>query len=264
MLEEFINVLIQDSLRYFVVAGLFYLIVWVIYEKKLAHRLINGKKPNNAKIYSEIRYSIGTIVIIAIIGVGNKWAFEAGYFEMYFDIEERGWLYFLFSIGIMILFHDTYFYWTHRAMHHPWLFKKVHKVHHLSHNPSPWAAYSFHPIEATINTLFLPAIFIILPVHLTAIIVVLIFMILRNVWGHLGYELLPKGFITNKLFNWNNSTTHHHLHHNHPNSNFGLYFTWWDDLMGTTNKNYKDKFLEVTSEKIDRQANLKSWAQRFP
>lgn len=26
--------------------------------------------------------------------------------------------------------HDTYCYWTRRAMHHPKLFRTVHRVHH--------------------------------------------------------------------------------------------------------------------------------------
>ena len=51
----------------------------------------------------------------------------------------------------MILLHDTYFYWAHRAMHHPKIYRHVHLVHHLSQNPSPWAAFAFHPFEAVIE-----------------------------------------------------------------------------------------------------------------
>jgi lathosterol oxidase len=55
------------------------------------------------------------------------------------------------SLALMLLLHDAWFYWTHRLMHHPKIFRHVHLVHHRSINPSPWAAYSFHPIEAVIE-----------------------------------------------------------------------------------------------------------------
>ena len=54
------------------------------------------------------------------------------------------------------LMHRRAFYWMHRFMHLPGIFKAVHKVHHLSHNPSPWAAFSFHPLEAIIEAGILP------------------------------------------------------------------------------------------------------------
>ncbi|MEP6859607.1 MAG: sterol desaturase family protein [Deltaproteobacteria bacterium] len=49
-------------------------------------------------------------------------------------------------------------YWTYRAMHHPWLFRRVHRIHHLPHNPSPWAAYAFAPGEALVHALFVPLV----------------------------------------------------------------------------------------------------------
>ena len=37
------------------------------------------------------------------------------------------------------------------------------------------------------------------------------------------------------LIDWLTTTTHHDLHHAHSDSNFGLYFTWWDRWMGIEN-----------------------------
>ena len=33
-------------------------------------------------------------------------------------------------VPAMLLWHDTYFYWTHRLLHHPWWLRHVHGVHH--------------------------------------------------------------------------------------------------------------------------------------
>ena len=30
----------------------------------------------------------------------------------------------------LLLLHDAYFYWCHRLLHVPWLFRNVHAVHH--------------------------------------------------------------------------------------------------------------------------------------
>lgn len=72
-------------------------------------------------------------------------------------------------------------------------------------------------------------------------------MIVRNVIGHLGFEILPKGFTKNKWFNWNTAITHHNMHHEHFHSNYGLYFSWWDRLMKTEHEKYHEAFEEVTS-----------------
>jgi Delta7-sterol 5-desaturase len=37
------------------------------------------------------------------------------------------------------------------------------------------------------------------------------------------------------------------MHHRHMGSNYGLYFTFWDRLMGTMALDYEEVFHEVTS-----------------
>ena len=34
--------------------------------------------------------------------------------------------------------HDAWFYWTHRLLHHPWLLRRVHYVHHQSTVPTAY------------------------------------------------------------------------------------------------------------------------------
>ena len=85
------------------------------------------------------------------------WAAKNGLTQVYEPINKYGYGYYFFSILLMIVLHDTYFYWTHRAMHWKPLFKWVHKTHHLSINPTPFAAYAFHPIEAVVEIGIIPA-----------------------------------------------------------------------------------------------------------
>jgi sterol desaturase/sphingolipid hydroxylase (fatty acid hydroxylase superfamily) len=47
----------------------------------------------------------------------------------YTNINDQGILYLFLAFPLMILIHDTYFYWIHRLMYSPKLFKMVHLIH---------------------------------------------------------------------------------------------------------------------------------------
>lgn len=44
-----------------------------------------------------------------------------------------------------------------------------------------------------------------------------------------------------------NTSTHHNLHHQQGNYNFGLYFNFWDRMMGTNHPQYAETFDQVKS-----------------
>jgi Delta7-sterol 5-desaturase len=69
----------------------------------------------------------------------------------YTKIEGYDWSYSYAIFPLMFIIQDTYFCWTHRLMHHPKVFKTFHSVYHQSTNPSPWAAYAFHPLEEIVE-----------------------------------------------------------------------------------------------------------------
>lgn len=45
---------------------------------------------------------------------------------------------------LLDLFHDTWFYFAHRALHCRWVLRNVHYMHHQSTTPSAFSGYSFH------------------------------------------------------------------------------------------------------------------------
>lgn len=233
--------------RYLIFAGGAYLFFWVWKREKWKYKRTQIEYPEKSKLINEFKYSMVTMIIFSFVGIGIFIARKNGLTFIYQDFNSRGWGYFLFSVIAMIFIHDTYFYWTHKLMHHKSIFKYVHKVHHNSTNPSPWAAFSFHPFEAVVEAGILPLIVFIMPVHPIAILSFLIYMTFMNVLGHLGFELYPKGFTTHWLGKWNNTSTHHNMHHKYYNCNYGLYFNIWDRIMGTNHSNYFQTFEEVKS-----------------
>src|ERR1700761_4859504 len=204
-----VQVLFHLSFRYFLFTGAFYLEFYVWRNKKIWSAKKKQRYPANNHILREIFYSLlsmiifGIIIIMTVI-VGNK-----GYTMRYDHIDQHGYAYFFLSIVLMIFLHDTYFYWTHRLMHWKPLFKLIHRTHHLSFNPTPFAAYAFHSIEAFVEIGIIPLIVFTIPYHGVAILVFSIYTLLLNVMGHMGYELFPKGFASHWLFKWHNTSTHH-------------------------------------------------------
>lgn len=245
--EVWKTIFLFDLFRYLLPASIAFLVFWVLCRKTFKHLFIQKVFPKHSQLYKEFAYSMSTVTIFSLIGYGIYTAKKAGITLIYDQINDYSFFYMVISLALSIIFHDFYFYWTHRLMHHKKLFRHIHKVHHESVNPSPWAAYSFHPWEAIIQAMVLPTLIFILPLHPLTIFIFLAYMIIRNVLGHLGFEILPKGFTKNKWLNWNTAITHHNMHHEHLHCNYGLYFSWWDRLMKTEHTQYHEKFEEVKS-----------------
>jgi sterol desaturase/sphingolipid hydroxylase (fatty acid hydroxylase superfamily) len=164
-------------------------------------------------------------------------------------VSEHGWPWFWLSIACTILLHDAYFYWTHRLMHHPKLFRYFHRVHHLSHNPTPWASYAFSPLEAVVQAGIFPLAAIVMPLHPIAFALFMGWQIMFNVAGHTGYEIYPRWLMDSWLRYILNTPTNHAMHHETLRGNYGIYFNIWDRLMGTNQANYEERFREVTSRR---------------
>lgn len=238
----FSGVLATDLLRYAVGAGGVYLTVNLALAARLRARKIRADEPPQGQIGREILASLRTVLIFALNGTLIVVGAEAGLVPIYTEIATYGLTYLIFSTVVLIVAHDTWFYWSHRLLHYPPLFRRFHRLHHKSHNPTPFTSYSFDLGEAVVNAVYLPLILLVLPAHPAAILVFATHMMLRNAIGHSGYELFPANRSGRPLFDWMTTVTHHDLHHAHAGYNLGLYFTWWDRLMGTEHPGYPEAF----------------------
>jgi sterol desaturase/sphingolipid hydroxylase (fatty acid hydroxylase superfamily) len=233
--------------KYFVVAGVALLLVYVALRRRIGWRKIQLRFPRDKDYRREIIDSTISIFIFAMMPVLILRVPEIRvHTQLYGPIAERGWVYFFLAFPIMFVMHDAYFYWMHRLIHHPKLFRPIHLEHHKSVNPSPWAAYAFGPIEAFMESLIFPIILFTIPVTVLHVFVFFLMSIVYNVYGHLGYELYPKGFHRTRVGRWINTSVSHNQHHHYFNGNYGLYFLWWDRWMGTIRPDYDRAFEEVT------------------
>lgn len=213
-------------LRYLLMVFPIYVYFW-LKQKSSVWRLHQGF--SQKQIYIEIKYSFIASSIFASAGVLLGWLWQNSYTQIYVEFEKFGYIYLVFSFLLLSLIHEFYFYFTHRWMHHKSVFKHVHFVHHLSKNTSPWASFSFHPLEALILSLFLPIACLIMPLHPLVVIAYMIFMTLTAISNHLGVEVWKNS----KILKYFISGTHHSIHHNNFNFNFGLYYCFIDKLFKT-------------------------------
>ena len=102
----------------------------------------------------------------------------------------------------------------------------------------------------------IPILLFSLPIHPIAFLAFIFFMLLFNVYGHLGYELFSKKTYEHPLGKWLNSSVYHNLHHEKFQGNYGLYFTFWDRLCGTLRADSSEKVAQV-HEQIEQGKNNK-------
>lgn len=145
--------------------------------------------------------------------------------------------------------HETYYYWLHRWLHQPKIYKLIHKVHHDSIDTSVWTSFSFHPIESVMQAVIVPIIVMIVPLHIYVLMALLIIMTLSAIINHAGVEIFPS--YAHKHIVWKQfiGATHHDLHHRRFMVNYGLYFTFWDRWMKTEVDDYDQIYETVTQQK---------------
>lgn len=209
---------------------------WALWRRspKSARRL-SRRDPTRETIRHEIKLSTISAFIYAAPAALVIEMWKAGGTMLYAGLPNGvwGWGYIIISGFIYLAVQDTWFYWTHRLMHHPALFKWTHAGHHRSVQPTPWASFSFDPIEALSAAWLLPALALFIPLHVGMALFLLMLMTINAVFNHAGWEVYPQSWIKGWWGKHIITASHHNLHHTQFKGNYGLYFRFWDKVMGT-------------------------------
>jgi len=214
------------ALRYLAVSGGF---AWLT-----RLRFIGLYRGQTKQIRREIFWSLASAGIYGAPAGLLAWGWqEHGWTRVYTDVGAYPVWWLPVSVLLYLLLHDAWFYWTHRWLHRPALFRVAHAVHHASRPPTAWAAMSFHPIEAITGAVVIPALVLVIPIHVGALFVVLAVMTVMGVTNHMGWELFPSLLVRGKAGDWLITASHHQRHHQQYGCNYGLYFRLWDRLCDT-------------------------------
>jgi lathosterol oxidase len=186
-----------------------------------------------ANVRRELTHSLLTILIFGLVIAVLYGYGLINASLLYYKISAYPLWWFWLSVLLMLILHDTFFYWLHRVMHSRFLFARMHRIHHESVYPTAFAAYSFHPLEALAEALLVTIVIYVLPVHPVAFLMFQTISTAYNVYGHCGREFYPQSTASHWLGKWLNTSTLHSRHHLKGRGNYGLYFTFWDRAMGT-------------------------------
>ena len=99
-------------------------------------------------------------------------------------------VWFIAAFALTPLWISFHFYWIHRWLHWPPLYRIAHALHHRNTNVGPWSGLSMHPIECA---LFFSSVLLhfIVPVHPLHILFHLQHQGLTSATSHTGFEGCP-------------------------------------------------------------------------
>jgi ring-1,2-phenylacetyl-CoA epoxidase subunit PaaE len=248
-MENFVKTYFQTLAASLMVMGVIYLLVWVLLGKFSKNRKIQlSKRAGWTQIKDEVIASAVSLlggVAFQLILFSMR---DAGNLKLYDNAGKYGIWYEVFVVAFMIFVTDAWFYWLHRFMHRPSVYKYVHALHHKSLDVNPFTSNSFHVIEAIALTLWILPFLYFIPVSPVALGIVQALGTFNNLKSHLGYEFFPK-FFRIPPFNMLVNATNHSLHHTQYNGNYGLFFRYWDILCGTELNDTSHLFQEIHERK---------------
>jgi sterol desaturase/sphingolipid hydroxylase (fatty acid hydroxylase superfamily) len=162
----------------------------------------------------------------------------------------------LSALASLVLF-DTWFYWFHRLIHTRWLYRPVHRWHHMTVTPVVWSNNS----DRLVDNLFLQSYWLvahlIFPVAPAVLLVHKLYDQVTGIVGHSGWEHSGR-------LSWPPSpmvgVTHHDQHHRYFRCNYATHFSWWDRAMGTLHPEHDSELKSniARTETARREATLRA------
>ncbi len=138
------------------------------------------------------------------------------------------WVLFIEIIAIILVM-DLLMYIFHYLVHHPFIYKVLHRKHHEHVSTNYLSLFVLHPLETLGFGLMMLFVFMWYDFSIFSITIYLFVNLIWGTIGHLNREFFPKW--SEKLFL--GTTKFHNQHHLNEQRNFGFYTSIWDRLFST-------------------------------
>jgi lathosterol oxidase len=195
--------------------------IWSEHTRKLA-----GASEHDLKMFWKgISSSMKAIFAVAWVSC-YQLAILRGNTNIYWTMGHKGPLETFFWFAVAYISIDTSQYWVHRMLHWPWLYKHVHKAHHMWKSPNPWATLALVPAEFLMLSTGTMTILSMIPMWFPLYIFLVLFTFFYNTVDHGGVEIPSIWF-------WQVPVNFHDRHHEHFHVNYAPMVDWWDKLYGS-------------------------------
>jgi len=154
---------------------------------------------------------------------------------------------FLLHLGVALIIFETFFYWGHRMQHAvPWLYQ-FHKLHHEFTQPFSLTAVWGHTIDLFLTNLPMVIPFMLFEWHIYTLIHLACIMFCHTYLDHSNYEF-PWAFPF-QMVPFSGWVKAHDFHHSKNTGNYGLYWRFWDWIMGT-DATWRHYYLQKRDEEL--------------
>ncbi|KAJ5021038.1 hypothetical protein J3E73DRAFT_355145 [Bipolaris maydis] len=192
----------RQALSLYLITWLFGVLVYYIFASASYFFIFDKSTFNHPRylknqIKLEMKQANIAFPIMAIFTVPFFLAEVRGYSKLYDTVDQ---------FPFFLFFTDSLIYWIHRYLHHPLIYKHIHKPHHKWIMPTPYASHAFHPLDGYAQGPALPHLPFLFPLSICAQL------------GHYQRGCMPY---------------HAHLYFNY---NYGQFTTLWDRLGGSYRK----------------------------
>jgi Delta7-sterol 5-desaturase len=131
-----------------------------------------------------------------------------GYAKLYDRAEEAPFpLYNVLQFPFFLLFTDMCIYFIHRGLHHPRVYKTLHKPHHKWIMPTPFASHAFHPVDGFLQSVPYHLFPLLFPLQKFAYVALFVFV---NVWTIMIHD--GEYMANSPVLNGSACHTMHHLY----------------------------------------------------
>src|SRR5688572_12290556 len=96
--DEFIGGLMIDTTRYFIFAGIPFLLLYLLFRSRMFRFKVQQKFPENKHMLREIGFSLLSMAIFSVVSLFVFIAQQKGYTKIYTDMSEHSTAYFIFSV----------------------------------------------------------------------------------------------------------------------------------------------------------------------
>lgn len=221
-----------------IVAGsaLFCIVVARVFHR---HRLFDRWEPFKLLELSAVGV---TILLNALVSVAGWALWKHGVIQLV----PRPWWGALLDTLLMVAAMDFGMCVLHRVAHVRWLYGLFHFFHHRHEVVNPLSLFVLHPLEVVGFGSLMIGFLCLHPIDPIALTTYLALNVLFGSLGHCGVEPFPRWLRKLPLLRLIGTSTFHAEHHEHPACNFGFYTLVWDQLFGTLDPGYWDRYQRAT------------------
>lgn len=207
---------IFGTLLYFVFSTASY---YTIYD----HAQMKHPKFLKNQIKLEINQAVTSMPVMSLLTT-PFWLLDVRGWTKLYDTSADGpglW-YDILQVPLFLLVTDACIYLIHRGLHHPLIYKHLHKPHHKWIVATPFASHAFHPVDGWSQSVPYHIFPLVFPLNKYASVALFVFVNFWTILIHDGEYMANNSII--------NGAACHTLHHLYFNYNYGQYTTLWDRI----------------------------------